>query len=124
MFTLEEDGPVYSMHWLVPPGRHEYRQVIQEGLRIPPIKLFEQGKLNERLFEVIAANIRQPETTIGDLRAQTAALEIGRDGITDYRGRYRDYARRNEDHLDREAVAAKARREKRAARKRNRSKAP
>ncbi len=43
--------------------------------------MFERGELNERLFAVIAANIRQPETTIGDLRAQSAALEIGRDGV-------------------------------------------
>ena len=56
-------------------------EIYQEGLRIPPIKLFERGELNERLFAVIAANIRQPETTIGDLRAQSAALEIGRDGV-------------------------------------------
>lgn len=63
-------------------------EIYQEGLRIPPIKLFENGKLNERLFEVIAANIRQPETTIGDLRAQTAALEIGRDGVLELVARY------------------------------------
>lgn len=63
-------------------------EIYQEGLRIPPIKLFREGKLNERLFALIAANIRQPETTIGDLRSQTAALEIGRDGILELIGRY------------------------------------
>ena len=51
-------------------------------------RLFEQGKLNERLFAVIAANIRQPDTTMGDLRAQTAALEIGRDGVLELVARY------------------------------------
>ena len=63
-------------------------EIYQEGLRIPPIKLFREGKLNERLFALIAANIRQPETTMGDLRSQTAALEIGRDGILELIGRY------------------------------------
>jgi len=63
-------------------------EIYQEGLRIPPIKLFERGELNERLFAVIAANIRQPETTIGDLRAQSAALEIGRDGVLGLIERY------------------------------------
>ncbi|TFH50954.1 MAG: hydantoinase B/oxoprolinase family protein, partial [Lysobacterales bacterium] len=63
-------------------------EIYQEGLRIPPIKLFEKGKLNERLFAVIAANIRQPETTLGDLRAQSAALEIGRDGVLKLIERY------------------------------------
>ena len=63
-------------------------EIFQEGLRIPPIKLFEEGEINERLFAMIAANIRQPEATIGDLRAQTAALEIGRDGVLELIERY------------------------------------
>lgn len=63
-------------------------EIFQEGLRIPPIKLFEEGVINERLFAMIEANIRQPEMTIGDLRAQTAALEIGRDGVLDLIERY------------------------------------
>lgn len=63
-------------------------EIYQEGLRLPPIKLFEEGKLNERLFALIAANIRQPDQTIGDLRAQAAALEIGRDGILELAARY------------------------------------
>ena len=63
-------------------------EIYQEGLRIPPIKLFREGEINERLFALIAANIRQPETTIGDLRSQTAALEIGRDGIIKLIERY------------------------------------
>ena len=63
-------------------------EIYQEGLRIPAIKLFEEGVLNERLFAMIEANIRQPEMTIGDLRAQTAALEIGRDGVLELIERY------------------------------------
>ena len=63
-------------------------EIFQEGLRIPPIKLFEEGELNERLFAVIEANIRQPEMTIGDLHSQTAALEIGRDGVLELIERY------------------------------------
>jgi N-methylhydantoinase B len=63
-------------------------EIFQEGLRLPPIKLFERGHLNERLFSLIAANIRQPETTMGDLRSQSAALEIGRNGILELVDRY------------------------------------
>lgn len=63
-------------------------EIFQEGLRIPPIKLFEEGEINERLFAMIEANIRQPAMTIGDLRAQTAALEIGRDGVLELIDRY------------------------------------
>jgi N-methylhydantoinase B len=63
-------------------------EIYQEGLRIPPIKLFDEGRANERLLALIEANIRQPEKTIGDLRAQTAALEIGRDGVLELLQRY------------------------------------
>jgi N-methylhydantoinase B len=56
-------------------------EIYQEGLRLPPIKLFEEGTPNHRLFALIEANIRQPDKTIGDLRAQAAALTIGRDGV-------------------------------------------
>ncbi len=63
-------------------------EIYQEGLRIPPIKLFEEGKMNERLFALIASNIRQPETTLGDLRAQTAALDIGHDVVLELVERY------------------------------------
>jgi N-methylhydantoinase B len=63
-------------------------EIYQEGLRLPPIKLFDEGRLNERLFALIAANIRQPDQTIGDLRAQAAALEIGNQSILDLVKRY------------------------------------
>ena len=63
-------------------------EIFQEGLRIPPIKLFHEGRIDERLFAMIEANIWQPAMTIGDLRAQTAALEIGRDGVLELIERY------------------------------------
>ena len=72
------------------PGSYagEAVEIYQEGLRIPPIKLFERGRLNERLFDLIACNIRLPDITLGDLRSQTAALEIGRDGVIELIARY------------------------------------
>lgn len=63
-------------------------EIFQEGLRIPPIKLFEEGRPNERLLAMIDANIRQPDQTGGDLRSQAAALNIGRDGILELVERY------------------------------------
>ena len=82
-------------------------EIFQEGLRIPPIKLFEGGRINERLFAMIEANIRQPAMTIGDLRAQTAALEIGRDGVLELIDRYGELT--ISDCLD-QAIAASERR--------------
>ncbi len=63
-------------------------EIYQEGLRIPPIKLFNEGVPNERLFSLINANIRQPEQTGGDLRSQAAALEIGKKGLLELIDRY------------------------------------
>jgi N-methylhydantoinase B len=63
-------------------------EIYQEGLRIPPIKLHEKGKPNERLLALFDSNVRQPAQTGGDLRSQAAALEIGRKGILELVERY------------------------------------
>ena len=54
------------------------REIYQEGLRIPPVKLWRRGKLDGDLVRVITANVRTPEERMGDLRAQKAANETGR----------------------------------------------
>jgi N-methylhydantoinase B len=53
------------------------REIIQEGLIIPPIKLFEAGKRNEFVWDLILANVRTPEERAGDLWAQIAANRRG-----------------------------------------------
>jgi N-methylhydantoinase B/oxoprolinase/acetone carboxylase alpha subunit len=52
-------------------------EIFQEGLRIPPVKMFECGKLNEPLRAIILQNVRQPELLWGDLQSQLASLRIG-----------------------------------------------
>jgi 5-oxoprolinase (ATP-hydrolysing) len=47
--------------------------IFQEGLRIPPIKLFARGELNQGWVELIRANVRQPDIVLGDLFAEVAA---------------------------------------------------
>jgi N-methylhydantoinase B len=49
------------------------REIYQEGLRIPPIKLFEKGELNQDLLDLILSNVRTPIERYGDLFAQYAA---------------------------------------------------
>lgn len=49
------------------------REIYQEGLIIPPIKLIEAGKLNHDVFDLILANVRTPEERSGDLQAQIGA---------------------------------------------------
>jgi N-methylhydantoinase B len=52
-------------------------ELYQEGLLFPPVKLVSAGERNEALFDVIAANVRDPHSTIGDLAAQIAACRRG-----------------------------------------------
>lgn len=55
----------------------ESRDNYEEGLRIPPSRLYEAGKSNDTVFNFIRHNVRMAETVVGDLRAQLAANHIG-----------------------------------------------
>jgi N-methylhydantoinase B len=56
-------------------------EIFQEGLRIPPLKLVDAGKLVEPIRAIILQNVRQPELLWGDLQSQIASLNIGEAGI-------------------------------------------
>lgn len=51
-------------------------EIFQEGLRIPPLKLYERGTRNKTLDRIIEKNVRLPVKVFGDLRAQLAACHI------------------------------------------------
>jgi len=51
--------------------------VYQEGLRLPPVKLFERGRYNEQVWRIILANHRTPTNTWGDFHAMVGALRVG-----------------------------------------------
>ena len=55
----------------------EAREVFEEGLRIPIMKLFERGEPNRILMQIVRANVRQPDEVIGDFYAQTACNDAG-----------------------------------------------
>ena len=50
-------------------------ELYQEGLVIPPVKLFDAGRENKTLIDMIRANVRSPEIFMGDLRAQEGAAQ-------------------------------------------------
>jgi len=52
-------------------------EIFQEGLRLPPKKLFKRGEVNRDLLDVILANCRIPEQNWGDLQALVAGLTTG-----------------------------------------------
>ena len=63
-------------------------EVYAEGLRIPPLKLYERGEPNETLFALIEKNVRVPVMVLGDMRAEVAGLATGEAGVRDLVGRY------------------------------------
>ncbi|MGB9436511.1 MAG: hydantoinase B/oxoprolinase family protein [Desulfobacterales bacterium] len=52
------------------------RQVYEEGIFIPPLKLYAAGVLNESVLELIRWNVRTPEEVTGDIRSQVAANHV------------------------------------------------
>lgn len=64
------------------------RDVFEEGLIIPPMKLYRRGHLVEEVMEIIAANIRVPRETLGDIRAEIAATTVGERRYRDLCARY------------------------------------
>ena len=58
-------------------------EIYQEGIRIPPIKLYDGGDLIEDAMELLLANVRTPDERRGDLRAQQAANETARERLHD-----------------------------------------
>src|SRR5581483_1852931 len=63
-------------------------EIYQEGLRIPPLKLYERGARNQALFALIESNVRVPVKVFGDLRAQLAACHIAEQAIHELAARY------------------------------------
>ena len=63
-------------------------EIYAEGLRIPPLKLYEKGQPNATLFRMIERNVRLPGRVFGDIRSQLAACEIAARGMTDLVNRY------------------------------------
>ena len=64
--------------------------VEQEGLRLPPVRLFKGGELDPEIYAIICSNIRVADQRIGDVKAQAAALYVGEARLTRLLDRYGD----------------------------------
>jgi N-methylhydantoinase B len=60
----------------------------QEGLRIPPTKVWSEYRENDAVIGIIGANTRTPEKVLGDLRAQRSALRVGELRLQELARRY------------------------------------
>lgn len=95
------DGQIYCWlsntgHWpdtggMVPGGFSASAiSAEQEGLRIPPVKLFKKGILDTEIWQIICSNIRVSDQRIGDVQAQASALLIGAERLAVLLDRYGD----------------------------------
>lgn len=95
------DGQVFCWlsntgHWpdtggAVPGGfSASATSVEQEGLRLPPVKLFKNGEMDKEIYAIICSNIRVADQRIGDVKAQAAALLVGEQRLTALLDRYGD----------------------------------
>src|SRR6185312_15096428 len=81
-------------HWpdiggMVPGGFSAHAtEVEQEGLRLPPVKLFKRGEMDREIFAIICSNIRVADQRIGDIKAQAAALTVGESRLGDLLAKY------------------------------------
>ena len=70
-------------HWVDIGGMHQgfgstaANDIYCEGLQIRSLKIYEAGKRNETLWQIIRDNVRYPDASLGDLRAQIASCQLG-----------------------------------------------
>jgi N-methylhydantoinase B len=95
-------------------GNLQTYEIYHEGLQMRSIKLYEAGRRNEGVWQMITDNIRFPESSLGDLRAQTAACHIGSRRLSELLSRFAletvvDCIHASWDQAEQEARAAVAR---------------
>ena len=84
---------VNKCHWSELGGKDpgyavDSTEIYQEGLQFPCLKLFEEGKINETIVEIIRSNVRLPDMSIGDMWAQISGLRTGQKRLIEICGKY------------------------------------
>jgi N-methylhydantoinase B len=62
--------------------------IFQEGLHFRFLKLYEEGRINRAIVEIIRANVRLPDSTIGDMHAGVAACRVGGQRVLELVAKY------------------------------------
>ena len=81
-------------HWpdiggMVPGGfSASATEVEQEGLRLPPVKFWKKGEMDQEILSILMSNMRIADQRIGDIKAQAAALTTGEQRLTHLIDRY------------------------------------
>ncbi len=99
--VVEDDEPIgyvasrahqADIGGMVPGSMPVARELIQEGLVIPPIRLYRAGELVEEGLQLILRNVRTPDERRGDFNAQIAAQRLGERRVADLHADYGDTA--------------------------------
>lgn len=93
------DGDLFALlastgHWMDVGGstaggwNAEATEIHQEGIRMPPLRLYDGAQRNEPLIEMIMANVRLPRDMLGDLTAMISAVHRGEERLRDLIARH------------------------------------
>jgi len=83
VFWIANRGHWPDMGGMTPGGfAAKATEVYQDGLRIPPVKVFNRGELNEDILTLLMTNIRVPRERYGDFTAHLAAFNVGERRLT------------------------------------------
>jgi len=86
--------PAVRAHWadvggMVPGSMSgNATEIYQEGIRIPPLKILEGGRLNEAALDLLLANMRVPDERLGDFQAGLSACRVAETRIHEICARY------------------------------------
>ena len=86
--------PAVRAHWAdvggMVPGSMSGKatEIYQEGIRIPPLKILEGGRMNEAALDLLLANMRVPEERLGDFQASLSACRVAEKRIHEICARY------------------------------------
>lgn len=69
-------------------GSSATTEIFAEGIQMRSLKIFEEGKRNDTLWQIINDNLRFPEAALGDMRAQIACCQLGARRYAELLGRY------------------------------------
>lgn len=64
------------------------QNIFQEGLRLPPVKIYINDKENEDIFDIVCSNVRTPKNSYGDLKAMIGSLYLAEQRIKELVEKY------------------------------------
>ncbi|MES1042643.1 hydantoinase B/oxoprolinase family protein [Peribacillus simplex] len=77
-------GHIAEIGGIVPGGfAAEATEVFQEGIRLPPVKIINEGKDNDGVWKIMLANVRTPRHNYGDLRALISSVNLGESRLSE-----------------------------------------